>query len=63
MIANPDMARTFSILAEGGEEAFYRGEVARAIAGDMERGGGFVTLEDLNRYEVTVTRPLQAPVS
>ncbi len=60
-IANPDMARTFSILAEGGEEAFYRGEMARIIAGDMERGGGFVTLDDLNRYEVTVTRPLQAP--
>ena len=60
LIANPDMARTFSILAEGGEEVFYRGEMARAIAGDMERGGGFVTLEDLNRYEVTVTPPLQA---
>ena len=61
LIANPDMARTFSILAEGGEDVFYRGEMARAIARDMERGGGFVTLEDLNRYEVTDTRPLQAP--
>ena len=60
LIANPDMARTFSVLAEGGEEAFYRGEMAETIAGDMEKGGGFVTLEDLNRYEVTVTSPLQS---
>ncbi len=58
LIANPDMARTFSVLAEGGADVFYRGDLARAIADDMEKGGGFVTLEDLNRYEVTVTRPL-----
>jgi gamma-glutamyltranspeptidase/glutathione hydrolase len=57
-IANPDMAKTFSILAEGGAEVFYRGELARRIAEDIERGGGFVTLEDLNRYKVTVTQPI-----
>ena len=60
LIANPEMARTFSILAEGGAEVFYRGDVAMAIAEDMEKGGGFVTLEDLERYEVTVTRPLHS---
>ncbi len=58
LIANPDMARTFSILAEGGAEVFYRGDLARTIADDMEKGDGFVTLEDLASYEVTVTRPL-----
>ncbi len=58
LIANPDMARTFSVLAEGGAEVFYRGDIAGTIAEDMERGGGFVALEDLNRYEVTVTSPL-----
>ena len=57
-VANPDMARTFSIIAEGGAEVFYRGDLARQIAADMERGGGFVTLDDLNGYEVTRTRPL-----
>jgi len=57
-IANPDMARTFSLLAEGGADVFYRGDLARRIAADMERGGGFITLEDLVRYEVTVTQPI-----
>ncbi len=59
-IANPDMARTFSIIAEGGAEVFYQGDLARQIAQDMERGNGFVTLEDLNGYEVTQTQPLNS---
>ena len=58
IIANPDMAKTFSIIAEGGEEVFYHGELAKRIAEDMERGGGFVTLEDLEHYDVTVTVPI-----
>ncbi len=58
LIANPEMARTLSTLAEGGEEVFYRGDLAGTIADDMERGGGFVTIEDLNSYRVTVTSPL-----
>ena len=57
-VANPDMARTFSILAEGGAEVFYRGDLAPRIAEDIERGGGFVTLKDLNGYEVTVNEPI-----
>ena len=57
-IANPDMARTFSTIAEGGAEVFYHGDLAIQMAQDMERGGGFITLEDLNGYEVTVNRPI-----
>ena len=57
-IANPDMASTFSTIAEGGAEVFYHGDLAKQIASDMEFGGGFITLEDLNRYEVTVTMPI-----
>ncbi len=57
-IANPDMARTFSIIAEGGADVFYHGDLARQIARDIESGGGFITLEDLNNYEVTVTEPI-----
>ena len=59
-IANPDMARTFATIADGGAEAFYRGDLAERMAEDIERGGGFVTLEDLNDYEVTVTRPIES---
>ncbi|MFC1717664.1 gamma-glutamyltransferase [Candidatus Poribacteria bacterium] len=57
-IANPDMAKAFAIIAEGGVETFYHGDLAMQMAQDMERGGGFVTLEDLNNYKVTVTQPV-----
>jgi gamma-glutamyltranspeptidase / glutathione hydrolase len=48
---NPDLARTLRRVAEGGAEAFYRGEVADLIAAEMRRGGGLITTEDLARYE------------
>ena len=57
-IANPDMAKSFAVIAEGGADVFYRGELAEKMAEDIEQGGGFVTLEDLNSYEVTVNRPV-----
>ena len=58
LLSNPDMAATFSALAEGAADRFYHGDFAVRIAQDIERGGGFVTLEDLNRYGVTVNRPV-----
>ncbi|MBI3948170.1 MAG: gamma-glutamyltransferase [Armatimonadetes bacterium] len=60
IVANPEMAETLETLAEGGEEVFYRGDLARRMAEDLERGGGFVTLDDLKTYSVTVTSPLYA---
>ncbi|MEK9507310.1 gamma-glutamyltransferase [Gemmatimonadota bacterium Y43] len=47
----PDLARTLRALAEGGHDAFYRGEIAEAIAADMQANGGAVTLESLAAYE------------
>jgi gamma-glutamyltranspeptidase/glutathione hydrolase len=41
-----NLARTFRTLAKGGREAFYRGEIARAIVDDCQKHGGFLTMED-----------------
>ena len=39
---NPDLARFFEIIAAGGSEAFYRGEIAeRIVRFSRERGGKF----------------------
>lgn len=46
-----DLARTLRAIAEGGRDAFYRGEIAEAIAADMQANGGAVTLESLAAYE------------
>ncbi|WP_437806335.1 gamma-glutamyltransferase [Sorangium sp. So ce1078] len=62
---NPDLARTYRLIAEGGEKAFYEGEVAEAIVEavrkpPIEPGStlnvrpGVIAPSDLQDYEVRV---------
>jgi gamma-glutamyltranspeptidase/glutathione hydrolase len=41
------LARSLRTVAEGGAKAFYEGEIGRAIAEEMKRTGGFLSLQDL----------------
>jgi gamma-glutamyltranspeptidase/glutathione hydrolase len=56
-LVQSDLARSLSSIAEEGPDVFYRGWIAEAIAEEMERGGGLVTLEDLDIYEPIVHEP------
>jgi gamma-glutamyltranspeptidase / glutathione hydrolase len=47
---NPDLARTFRLLEAEGADAFYKGEIARAIVAKSRALGGTMTLEDLANY-------------
>lgn len=58
ILKNPDMAKTYRIIAEQGIEAFYEGEIAEAIVADMEANGGYLCMEDLKAVDVTKTDPL-----
>jgi len=60
-IVQRDLAESLRKIAEGGPEAFYRGEIAEAIVGDMEEHGGLMTDEDLATYEPWIVKP--TPVS
>jgi len=44
---NPDLANTYETIAREGRDAFYKGDIARAIADYMEKHGGFLSYEDL----------------
>ena len=55
---NPDMARTLKRIAEDGVGVFYEGDIARAIAADMEVGGGLMTLADLEAVAADENEPL-----
>src|SRR5215468_4047780 len=46
----PRLAQVLRQLAASGAEAFYRGPIADAIAGDVERHGGFIRKQDLENY-------------
>jgi gamma-glutamyltranspeptidase/glutathione hydrolase len=52
------MATTIERLARAGAGDFYQGELASAVAAELERGGGYVTREDLRDYRVRELEPL-----
>ena len=57
ILRQPELADTLETLAIEGDDLFYRGEIARAIAEDM-RAGGQITLGDLAGYAVERRAPL-----
>jgi gamma-glutamyltranspeptidase/glutathione hydrolase len=44
---NPNLANTYRLIAEGGRDAFYKGEIAQKIDAYMAEQGGFLTAADL----------------
>lgn len=56
----PELAATLRRIAKNGPGDFYHGETAHAIAGDMEKSGGIITLEDLANYQPKVREVLRA---
>jgi gamma-glutamyltranspeptidase / glutathione hydrolase len=58
---NPDLAASLKAVATGGPAAFYQGDLARAIAAETEKHGGFLTPEDLAAHRPTWEEPLLAP--
>ncbi len=59
-IKQPLLARTLGILAEKGANEFYRGDLARQIAADMENHRGWITYEDLANFPDPQERPALA---
>ncbi|MCA9738308.1 MAG: gamma-glutamyltransferase, partial [Gemmatimonadetes bacterium] len=54
----PDLARTLARIRDQGRDGFYRGETARMLAAEMERGGGWITEADLADYEAVEREPV-----
>lgn len=54
-----DLARTLRLVSEKGWEGFYRGDVAKKIVAEMRRGGGIITLSDLENYRAVEREPLK----
>jgi gamma-glutamyltranspeptidase / glutathione hydrolase len=55
---NPDLARTYRLIAEGGREAFYRGSIAEAIDGYARRVGLHLRKEDFEQHTSTWVDPV-----
>ena len=55
---NPGLARTYRQIAEGGRDAFYRGEIARRIVEHLDREGWPVSMDDLDRQHSDWVEPI-----
>lgn len=55
---NAGLAKTLRVISESGKEAFYRGEIATAIAQAVQIAGGALTVEDLAAHESTWEEPI-----
>ena len=53
-----DLANTLTLIAKGGRDAFYKGEIAKKIVADFQKNKGILTLEDLANYEAKSSRIL-----
>ena len=58
VITNPDLAKTLQLIADGGKDAFYTGDMAQAMVDAVADWGGNMTMDDLANYEVKVREPV-----
>ncbi len=55
---NPDLAGSLRMIADGGADAFYRGDFGRDFAETLRELGGYITPEDMAGMEVEWVEPL-----
>jgi len=58
IVKYPALARTMKLIAKNGRDGFYKGETAKTLAAFIQAKGGFVTEEDLEKYEAKWRRPI-----
>lgn len=54
---NPYLANTLEEIAKKGRDAFYKGEIARIIATEVQQNGGFLQYEDLANHHSEWVEP------
>jgi gamma-glutamyltranspeptidase/glutathione hydrolase len=59
LLRNPDLEQTLGRIAERGPAGFYSGETAALLVAEMARGGGIMSLEDLERYRPKWRAPIE----
>jgi len=55
---NPDLARSLRLIAQGGRDAFYKGELAKRIVETSRRHGGTHTEKDFAEYSSEWVDPI-----
>lgn len=57
-IKYPALAKTFRSIAKNGRDGFYKGEVAQKLAAFIQEKGGYITEQDLEKYQAVWRDPI-----
>jgi gamma-glutamyltranspeptidase/glutathione hydrolase len=57
LFKNPDLGRTYELIAKGGRDAYYEGPIARTIDAYMKRIGGALRYEDFAAHRSEWVEP------
>lgn len=52
------LAETLSRIMKNGRDEFYKGETAQKMVGFIQKKGGIISMEDLNKYEAKWRNPI-----
>ena len=55
---NPYLANTYKKIAEGGRDAFYKGDIAKTIGAFIKEQGGFLSAQDLAAHKSQWVEPV-----
>src|SRR5882724_7254771 len=58
MFSNPDLGKTLRLIAEGGRDVFYRGEIAQSIVSTSAALGGTMQADDLADFSAEWVEPI-----
>ena len=58
VLRQPNLARTYTMLAQEGRDAFYRGPLGRTITDYVQQCGGVLSMEDLNNHHSDWVEPI-----
>ncbi|XP_057774854.1 glutathione hydrolase 1-like isoform X2 [Salvia miltiorrhiza] len=59
---NKPLAKTLAVISMAGIRVFYNGSVGQSLVRDVGKGGGVLSMEDLERYRVELRRAVRANV-
>ncbi len=63
VLTNPALAQTFEALAKNGLDDFYRGELAKSMADELNQLGSPIRLDDFHQHQAKVMAPLRVETS
>jgi gamma-glutamyltranspeptidase/glutathione hydrolase len=58
IIRNPGLAKALRLIQAQGRDAFYQGDIAKAIVAKVQAGGGVMALDDLAEFQSEWVEPI-----